>query len=149
MAGDIRIMIFDLDRVRCELKDLGIREAEAFALRLRHGQVLCAAAASIDHAQLFSSERTAQNSAVAGAEGRLVDIELIGINGTLHNILAQPVHAGNEHDIAEARFGVQGEHNAARGAIGSHHLHHSDGKADLEMIKSVVDTIGDRPVSEN
>ena len=45
-------------------------------------------------------------------------------------------------------FGVEREDHAASGAVGAHHLHHSDGQADLEMIEAVVDAIDDRPVGE-
>ncbi len=149
VTGHARIMVLDLDRVGREFQHLGIGEAEAAALRLRHLQIRRAAAAGVDHAQLLAAERAAENGAIAGAESRLVHVELVGIDGPLHDILAEPVHPGNEHDVAETRLGVQREHHAARGAVGPHHLHHADGEADLEVIEAVVDAIGNRAVGED
>ena len=97
---------------------------------------------------LLPSERL-QNRAIAGAEGRLVDVELVWIDGALHDILAEPIDAGDEHHVAETRLGVEREHDAARGAVGAHHLHHADREADLEVIEAVVDPIGDRAVGED
>ena len=45
-------------------------------------------------------------------------------------------------------FGVEREDHPARGAVGADHLHHAHGKADLEMVESVVDAIDDRAVGE-
>ena len=112
--------------------------------------ILCAAAAlGIDHAHLLASKRPAQDSAVARAKRRLVDVELVGIDRPLHDVFAEPVDAGDEHDIAKAGFGVQREHDAAGGAIRPHHLHHADRERDLEMVESIVDAIGDRAIGEN
>ena len=63
--------------------------------------------ACIDHAHLLAPERPAQDDAMALPEGRLVDVELVGIDRALHDILAQPVDAGDEHDVAEAGFGIR------------------------------------------
>ena len=77
-----------------------------------------------------------------------MNIELVGIDLALHDVLAKAIGAGDEDDVAESRFGVEREDHAARGAVGAHHLHHADGQADLEMIEAVVDAIDDRPVGE-
>ena len=75
------------------------------------------------------AERAAQHGAMAGAESRLVDVELVGIDRALHDVLAEPVDAGDEHDVAEAGFGIEREDDAAGGAIRAHHLHHADREA--------------------
>ena len=106
-------------------------------------------AAGIDHAQLLAAERAAQDGAMAGAEGRLVDVELVGIDGPLHDVLAEPIDPGNEYDVAKAGFGIEREHDTARGTIGPHHLHCADREADLEVIESIVDAVGDRAVGED
>ena len=98
---------------------------------------------------LLASKRSAQNRPVARAKGRLVDIELVGIDRSLHDVFAEPVDAGNKHDIAKAGFGIQREHDAAGGAIRAHHLHHAHRERDFEMVESVIDAIGDRAIGEN
>jgi hypothetical protein len=118
-------------------------------LRLRYLHIHRAAAAGVDHAQLLAAERAAENGAIAGAERRLVHVELVGIDRALHDVFAEPVDPGDEHHVAETRLGVQREHDAARGAVGPRHLHHADGEADLEVIEAVVDAIGDRAVGED
>mgnify|MGYP003694494459 CR=1 FL=1 len=47
---------------------------------------------------------------LARAQHRLVDVELVGVDRALHHHLAQAPGRGDEHDVAEARFGVHGEH---------------------------------------
>src|ERR1035437_631216 len=94
MAGPLRIMVFDRDRVAGELEHLGIGEAETFALGIGDRHVPSAVAVlGIDHAQMLASQRTAEDSAVAGAKSRLVDVELVGIDRPLHDVLTQPIAA--------------------------------------------------------
>ena len=50
---------------------------------------------------------------MAGVEGRLEDVELVGIDRALHDVFAEPVGAGDEHDVAKAGLGVEREHHAA------------------------------------
>ena len=76
-------------------------------------------------------------------------VELVWIDGALHDVFAEPVDPGDEHHVAETRLGVEREHDAARGTVGPHHLHHADGEAHLEVVEAVVDPIGDRAVGEN
>ena len=68
----------------------------------------------IDHAHLLAPERSAQDRAIALAKGRLVDVELVGIDGSLDDIFAQPVDTGDEYDVAKAGFGIEREDDAAR-----------------------------------
>ena len=82
-------------------------------------------------------------------EGRLVHVEFVGIDRALHDVLAQPVDAGDEYDIAEAGLGIQCEDHAARGPVGSHHLHDSDRERDLEMVEAIVDSIGNGAIGED
>ena len=130
VTGHARIMVLDLDRIGREFQHLGIGDAEALALAPSGPSRFCrAAAVGVNHAQLLAAERAAQNGAIAGAERRLVHVELVGIDGALHDVFAEPVDAGDEHHVAEARLGVEREDDAARGAVGPHHLHHADGEA--------------------
>ena len=82
------------------------------------------------------------------AVGRLEDIELVGIDGALHDVLAEPIGAGDEDDVLEAGFGVDREDDAGGGEIGANHLHDADGVEDLEMVETIVDAIADRAIGE-
>ena len=106
-------------------------------------------AACIDHAHLLAAERPAQDDAIALPQGRLVDVEFVGIDLALDDILAQPVDAGDEYHIAKAEFGIEREDDAARSQVGSHHLHHADRERDLEMVEPIVDAIGNGPIGED
>ena len=61
------------------------------------------------------AQDAAQHGAMALPEGRLVDIELVGIDAALDDVLAEPVGAGDEHHVAKAGLGVEREDHAARG----------------------------------
>ena len=82
-------------------------------------------------------------------EGRLVDIELVGIDLALHDVLAEPIGTGDEHHVAKAGFGIEREDDAARRQIGADHLHHADRQSDLEMVEAVVDAVDDGAVGED
>ncbi len=76
-------------------------------------RVAAAVAVGIDHAHLLAAERAAQHGAMALPEGRLVDVELVRIDRALHDVLAEPVDAGDEHHVAKAGFGIEREDDAA------------------------------------
>ena len=78
----------------------------------------------------------------------LEDVKLIRIDRALHDVFAQAIGAGDEDDVAKARFGVQGKDDAAGGAIGAHHLHHADRLIDLEVVDAMVNPVGDGAVHE-
>ena len=46
-------------------------------------------------------------------ERGLVDVELVRIDRALHDRLAETVGGGDEDDVAEARLGIEREHDAA------------------------------------
>ena len=83
-----------------------------------------------------------------GAQRGLVDVELVRIDRALHDRFAEAVGRGDEDDVAEARFGVEREHHAARAEIAAHHVLHADRQRHLRVIEALVHAIGDRPVVE-
>jgi hypothetical protein len=85
---------------------------------------------------------------MTGQERRLVDIEFVGIDLALHDVLAEAIGAGDEHHVAEAGLGIQREDHAARRVVGAHHLHHADRQEDLEVVEAVVDAINNGAVGE-
>ncbi len=133
-------------------QDLGIGNAELMLLRDRHGPnegSVAAAALAVDHADLLLAETAPQHAAKALRQGRLVDVELVGIDTALDDGLAKAVTPRHEDHVRKSRFRVEREHHSAGRKIGPDHLHHGDGQGDLEVIKAVVDPVGDRAIGEN
>lgn len=108
------VVILDGAGVAGEFQDVGIGQAEPRPVGLGGGDVaggVLGLALDEDHLHRLVAEVAAQYRAVTGRIGRLVDIELVGVDGALNHVLAQSVGAGDEHGVAEARFGVDGKHH--------------------------------------
>jgi hypothetical protein len=75
-----------------------------------------------------------------------VHVELVRIDGPLHHGLAEAIGRGDEDDVAEARFGVEGEQHPARAEVTADHLLDGGGKRDAAMLEAVVRPVGDGPV---
>ena len=63
-------------------------------------------------------------------------------------VFTQTICSRNEHDIAEARFRIEGKHDTAGSLVGAHHLHDSDRKGDIEVVETLVHTVGNSPVGK-
>ena len=57
--------------------------------------------------------------------------------------LAEPVRGRDEHDIVEARLGIEREHHARRTQVTAHHLLNAGGQRDVGVGESLVDPVGD------
>ena len=66
----------------------------------------------IDHLLGLFAEAALQDRRAAGAQGRLVDVELVRVDRALDDGLAEAVAGGDEHRVAEAGFGVDREQHA-------------------------------------
>ena len=104
---------------------------------------------SVDHADLLPAEPAPQDAAKALLEGRLVNVELVGIDLALHDGFAETVTARDEDHVAKSRFGIEREDDPAGREVRADHLHHGDGEGDLEVIEAVVDAIGNRAIGED
>src|SRR6516165_1159869 len=152
LPGQLRIVVLDADRVIGELEHLAIGETIAFAVGFAGRQVPGAGLAvstTIDEPQLLSAERAAQHGAVALAEGRFMDVELVRIDLALDDVFAETPGAGHEDHIAKPGFGVEREDDAARRAIRANHFHHPDRQRHFEVVEAVVDAIDDGAVGED
>ena len=145
------VVLLDGACIAGQLENVLIGEAEASTVGLRRrdvaGRVL-RLTLDEDHLHRLVPDQAAQHGAVAGQVSRLVDVELIGVDGALNHVLAKAVGACHEDDVVEARLGVDGEHHTRRGKVGAHHLHHADRQRDLEMVEALVDAIVDGSVGE-
>src|SRR5476651_1734938 len=95
-------MLLDAERIVRELQHFGIVDAEALALgrrRIDIHRAVRAVAIGVDQLALLAAERTSQHASVAGAERRLVNVELVGVDAALDDVLAQAPGAGDEDDV--------------------------------------------------
>src|SRR5204862_1160761 len=79
-------------------------------------------------------------------QGRLVDVELVRIHRTLHDVLAQAVAGGDEDHVAEAGFGIEGEQNPGGADVRAHHQLHAGGQEHVLVLEAVVHAVGDGAV---
>ena len=125
------VVLFDDDGKSPQLGDLGIGDGEApplpfFDVESAHGAPGFARIGKY-HFDEFGSQGSPQNRGAPGVKRRFVDIELIGIDRTLHHGLAQAVGGRDEHDLIETRFRVQREHHTAGSKIAADHALHAGG----------------------
>ena len=71
-----------------------------------------------------------------------MDVELIGVHRPLHHHLAEPPGGGDKHHLIKTGFGIDGEHHAGRGQIGTDHPLHPGGKRHPAMIVPLMHAVG-------
>ncbi len=144
------VVLLDDQRVPGQLLDLVVGQAEPAPLlgldvhELRgpaDGRVV-----GVDHLGRLVPHPALEDGGPAVAQGRLVDVELVGVHRTLDHALAEAVRRGDEDGVLEAGLGVHREHDAGRAEVGAHHPLHSRREADVAVGEAVVDAVGDGPV---
>jgi hypothetical protein len=110
------------------LDDVRLVEREAIPVRGRHvdGAHALAEPAGVHHLDRLAAEILAQHRALAGAQGRLVDVELVRVHRALHHGLAEAVGGGDEHHVAKSGIGVEREHHAGGCQVAAHHVLDAD-----------------------
>ena len=98
------------------------------------------------HLDGLSTHGLAQDRLPACVQVRLVDVELVGIHGTLHHGFPESVGCRDEHDLVEAGFGVQREHDARGAEVAAHHPLDAGRQRDVGVRVSLMDPIGNRPI---
>ena len=105
--------------------------------------------ARVDHFERFAAAPLVNDWLERGvAEQRLEDLVFVGIDGSLHDVLAESPRGVDQHNAIEPRFGVDREHHARACKVGAHHLLHADGKGHFEVIEALGLAIADGAVSE-
>ena len=141
-------MLLDDQRLAGEFLHVIVADAE-FVAQLDRGVLgpdPFAGRAGIHHAQLLGAEVAAQDGRLAVAQGRLEHVELVRIDRTLHDHLAEAVRACDEHHVAEARLGVQREQHAGRAHVRAHHQLHAGGEEHVLVLEALVHAVGDRAI---
>ena len=130
---------------------IGDRETRAFG-----GIHLDESRAAVDvlpvrvaHGDRLLTDAALEDRGAPGTQTRLVDVELVGVDGALHDRLAEAVGARDEHRVIEARLGVEGEHHARGPDVGAHHALHSGREGDVVVVEAVVHAVGDRLSDDN
>ncbi len=143
-------MLLDRQRVPRELLDFGVGDRKALALGGRHvdGRYRFAGAGLVgeDHLDRLFADALAQDRRPPGREVRLVDVELVGIHGALHDGFAQAVRGGDEHHLVEAGLGVEREHDAGRALVAAHHALDADRQRDVGIGVALVRAIRNGPI---
>ena len=144
-------MLLDDQRLLCQGEDVRLIEREALPVLggdLDGAHALFCAGGAVNHLDRLVADVLAQHRAAPGAKRRLVDVELIRIDGALHHGLAETVRGGDEDHVAKARVRVEREHDAGRPQVAAHHVLYADRQRDGAVIELVVDTVGNCAVIE-
>src|SRR5690606_38051481 len=146
------VVSLDDQRLAGQVADFFVGEAEACAVGLvdidRLDRLARAGFGAIDHLDGLAAQVAPQDRWAAGFEGVLVHIEFVGVHRTLHHGFTQPVGAGDEHHVAEARFGIQREHHASGAGFGTHHALHASGQGYQLVVEALVHAVGNGAVVE-
>ena len=144
------VVVFDGDGVPGELLDVVVREAEAVPQRgLDRDEVNGVAdfaVAGVGHLERLLAQPALEDRRAAGLQGRLVDVELVRVDGALDDGLAEAVGGGDEDGVLEPGFGVHGEHDAGGADVGTHHALDARRECHFGVLELVVHAVGDGPV---
>ena len=133
-----------------ELQHLIIREAELDPVGGRNRDVFhhLAAARIIHEFELLAAHDLFEDRPEAGLQGRFENAVFIRSDGALHHVFAKPVGPADEHRIAEAGFGIDGEDHTGAGEVRAHHALDADAQGDLEVVEALIDAVADGAVRE-
>ena len=144
------IVLLDDGGVAGQLGDLLVGEGKARTLLGRrvdgaHGAALGGGILEL-HLDELGAQVTADDGVLASGQHGLVDVELVGVDGPLHDGLAQAPAAGDEHHVLETGFGVDGEHHARGAQVAAAHALDAGRQGHALMGKALVDAVGDGAV---
>ncbi|MNN39835.1 hypothetical protein D3C81_1538870 [compost metagenome] len=77
------------------------------------------------HLDQLGADVTTDDRQLAEFQHRLVHIEFIRIDRTLHHGFAEAVAGSDEDHVLETGFGIQCEHHARCALVGTHHALHA------------------------
>ena len=144
------VVLLDDQRVAGKLGDLGVGEAQQLGVggvdRHELRGATDARVGRVDHLGGLATNPALEDGRSVLAQGRLVDIELVGVDRALHDALAEAVGRRHENGVLEAGLGVHREHHPRGADVGAHHLLHAGRQRDVGVREAVVHAIGDRAV---
>ena len=134
-----------------EGEDLGVGEdvGGAFGLGGRHVEGRAVLARPVDHLDRLLAALLLDDRRQRGVgEQRLEHLVFVGIDGALHDVLAEAEGGVDEDDLVEAGLGVEGEHDAGAAEVGAHHVLDADRQGDLHVVEALDRAVGDGAVGE-
>eukprot|EP01107_Rhizomastix_libera_P017718 TRINITY_DN8690_c0_g1_i1.p2 TRINITY_DN8690_c0_g1~~TRINITY_DN8690_c0_g1_i1.p2 ORF type:complete len:760 (+),score=-5.99 TRINITY_DN8690_c0_g1_i1:96-2375(+) len=144
------VVLFDDHGVAGQLFHFGIVDGEAVTLGLGHvlgdGGLAGHLLGGEGHLDQLGTQVAADHGLLAGGQHGLVHVELVRVHGALHHGLAQAIGGGDEDGVAEAGFGIQGEHHAGGALVGTHHALHAGGQGHLGVGEALVHAVGNGAV---
>ena len=143
-------MPFDQHRPAGQRQHVIVRQHEPFTVLGRHRNAarLPCASLFVDQLELLRPELLLENRPEVAGQCRLEHVELVGIDGALHDAFTKAICAGDQDGVGETRFGIDREHHARAGEIGAHHLLHAHRQGHLRVIEAVMHPVDDGPVGE-
>ncbi|MNQ41558.1 hypothetical protein D3C85_552360 [compost metagenome] len=146
------VVLLDDHGLLGQFADFGIGQAEARALGavdIDHLDRLAGLGfVAVDHLDRLAAQVAAQDSWPPGLEGLLVHIEFVGVDRALHHGFAEAVGAGDEHHVAKARLGVEGEHHPGGAGFRTHHALHTGRQGHQLVVEALMHAVGDGAVVE-
>ena len=144
------VVLLDLHRLLGQFLHFFVSQGENVALFLRHifDRYLLTVflGRRVDHADFFRTHGATNDSRTVSRQRRFMHVEFIRVNGPLHDHLAQAPCRGDKHHLIETGFGIDGEHDAGRREVRTHHPLHTRRERYATMVIPLVDTIRDRAV---
>ena len=145
-------MLLDDHGLLGQFVDFGVAQAEARAITTVDFDGLDRTTGlgfvAIDHLDGLAAQVAAQDCRATGLQRLLVDIEFVRVDRALHDGFTQAVGTGDEHHVAETRFGIEGEHHAGGAGFRADHALHAGGQGDQLVVEALVHAVGDGTVVE-
>ncbi len=146
------VMLLDEHGPVGQAADLFVVQHEGVALlvgRAPGAGGLAAVAAAVDHLLFLAAEMLLDDRAAAvPVEQRLEDQVFVRVHRAADHGLAEPPGRVDEHDPGESGLGVDGEHDAGTGLVGTHHDLYADRQRHVEVVETVLLPVGDGPVGK-
>jgi hypothetical protein len=143
-------VLLDPERLPGKLGDLVVGEGQPPALGGvdvdERGRAADLGGVGVDHLGGLLPHPPLEDGRAPGAQGGLVDVELVGVHRALHHALAQAVGRGHEHGVPETGLGVHGEHHPRGPDVGADHALHARRQRHRLVVEPVVHPVGDGPV---
>src|SRR3989344_4424929 len=146
-TADFGVVFFDeYGRFR-ELDDLFVVQDEAAAVLflvlddLKRPRM---SALGVNHLDIFFAAALADDRHGCLPKHFLCDEEFIGYHLPLHEEFAQAPCACDENDVAEARFGIEGERHSRGTQVAAHHPLDGDRERNIHVVEPFVVAVGNR-----
>ena len=134
-----------------ELQDIvvGKHEARAIHLARHHGACHAGTGLAVDHLALLGAQPLFDDRpAFALAQQRLEYHELVRIHVSLDHAFAEAPGTVDPYHVAEARLGIEREHDAGRAEIRAHHALYAHRERRVVVAVPACVAIGHDPVGE-